>query len=137
MGKMKRLTGWDYIAGVKVGDTLVGVHDQQAFHRLALIEDILGDEYDLEELRDMVLAKREGRVAIFPCKPSGVTVYQLRSKKHALGRGVHPRHISCATVWNGHYQLEHQGDTPCRQEDFGKTWFLDEQSATVALEKKI
>lgn len=54
MGKMKRLTGWDYIAGVKVGDTLVGVHDQQAFYRLALIEDILGDEYDLDWLREIV-----------------------------------------------------------------------------------
>lgn len=56
MGKMKRLTGWDYIAGVKVGDTLVGVKDQQAFHRLALIEDILGDEYDLDWLRKLILA---------------------------------------------------------------------------------
>ena len=29
--------------------------------RLVTIEDILGDEYDLDELREMVQAKREGR----------------------------------------------------------------------------
>ena len=37
-----------------------------AVHRLASIEDILGDEYDLEELREMVQAKREGRCVVLP-----------------------------------------------------------------------
>ena len=32
--------------------------------RLLAIEDILGDEYDLDELRGMIQAKREGRVKI-------------------------------------------------------------------------
>ena len=36
--------------------------------RLAAIEDILGDEYDLDELREMVQAKREGRCVVPPCK---------------------------------------------------------------------
>lgn len=35
---------------------------------LAAIEDILGDEYDLDELREMVQAKREGRCVVLPCK---------------------------------------------------------------------
>lgn len=34
--------------------------------RLAAIEDILGDEYDLDELREMVQAKREGRCVVLP-----------------------------------------------------------------------
>ena len=33
--------------------------------RLVTIEDILGDEYDLDELRKMVQAKREGRCVVF------------------------------------------------------------------------
>lgn len=37
---------------------------QNIIDRLAAIEDILGDEYDLDELREMVQAKREGRVRI-------------------------------------------------------------------------
>ena len=36
--------------------------------RLCDIEDILGDEYDLDELREMVQAKREGRCVVLPCK---------------------------------------------------------------------
>lgn len=36
--------------------------------RLAAIEGILGDEYDLDELREMVQAKREGRCVVPPCK---------------------------------------------------------------------
>ena len=39
-----------------------------AVHRLAAIEDILGNEYGLDELREMVQAKREGRCAVLPCK---------------------------------------------------------------------
>ncbi len=40
-------------------------------NRLAAIEDILGDEYDLDELKEMVQAKREGRCVVLnmPRKP--------------------------------------------------------------------
>ena len=34
--------------------------------RLAAIEDILGDEYGLDELMEMVQAKREGRCVVLP-----------------------------------------------------------------------
>lgn len=34
--------------------------------RLAAIEDILGDEYDLDELKEVVQAKREGRCVVLP-----------------------------------------------------------------------
>ena len=37
--------------------------------RLAAIEDILGDEYDLDELKEVVQAKREGRCVVLPFKP--------------------------------------------------------------------
>lgn len=36
--------------------------------RLCDIEDILGDEYDLDELKEVVQAKREGRCVVLPCK---------------------------------------------------------------------
>ena len=44
---------------------------ETAIHRLTAIEDILGDEYDLDELREMVQAKREGRCVVLPCKFGG------------------------------------------------------------------
>lgn len=138
--------------------------------RLLGIEDILGDEYNLDRLkqlleacnglepneideskfliatqkdpkkmarlRELIEADREGRIAVFPCKPSDVTVYQLRNKKHALGIGVHPRHVGCAKVWgNGKYELLHGGDVPCKDKDFGKTWFLKEDEAQAALKE--
>lgn len=37
-------------------------------NRLAAIEDILGDEYDLDRLRELVQADREGRCVVLPCK---------------------------------------------------------------------
>ena len=46
-----------------------------AVHRLAAIEDIMGDEYELDELREMIQAKREGRCVVLPCKV-GDEIYQ-------------------------------------------------------------
>lgn len=40
----------------------------KAFDRLAAIEDILGDEYDLERLSELVKADKEGRCGIPPVK---------------------------------------------------------------------
>ena len=37
---------------------------ETAIHRLAAIEDILGDEYDLDELAEKVQANREGRCVV-------------------------------------------------------------------------
>lgn len=36
--------------------------------RLGTIEDILGDEYDLDRLRELAQADREGRCVVPPCK---------------------------------------------------------------------
>ena len=44
---------------------------ETATHRLAAIEDILGDEYDLDRLRGLVQADREGRCVVI--RPNLVT----------------------------------------------------------------
>ena len=61
---MKRLTG-KYENGTAYYNIVPG---ESTIDRLAAIEDILGDEYDLDELREMVQAKREGRCVVLPCK---------------------------------------------------------------------
>ena len=38
------------------------------YNRLAAIEDILGDEYDLDKLWELAQADREGRCVMLPCK---------------------------------------------------------------------
>lgn len=67
---MKRLTGrrdgHTYIVGCPdfALPKIAGLIIQQAVDRLAAIEDILGDEYDLDRLRELAQADREG---ISPC----------------------------------------------------------------------
>ena len=41
---------------------------EEAIDHLVTIEDILGDEYDLDELMELVQAKRKGRCIVLPCK---------------------------------------------------------------------
>lgn len=44
--------------------------------RLKMIEDILGDNYDLARLREIMEADRDGRCVVLPCRV-GETVYQV------------------------------------------------------------
>lgn len=41
---------------------------EKVYNRLKKIEDILGDEYDLDKLMELVQAKRKGRCIVLPCK---------------------------------------------------------------------
>lgn len=50
-----------------------------AIDRLAYIEDILGDNYDLSRLRDLVQADRDGRCVVLPCK-IGERIYKIVGK---------------------------------------------------------
>ena len=75
---MKRLTEKrrdQYFVRANYGDATMiyapGADPAQRFEggiidRLAAIEDILGDEYDLDELKEVVQAKREGRCVVLP-----------------------------------------------------------------------
>ena len=54
--------------GNKVINVKYASQHETAIHRLAAIEDILGDEYDLDRLRELVKADRDGRCVVLPCK---------------------------------------------------------------------
>lgn len=47
---------------------------EKIYNRLAAIEDILGDDYDLDRLRELVEADREKRCVVLPFRPPK-TVY--------------------------------------------------------------
>ena len=49
---------------------------EKVYNRLKKIEDILGDEYDLDKLMELVQAKRKGRCIVLPCK-KGDTVWRI------------------------------------------------------------
>ena len=79
---MKRLTeytipetGFSVVSEAKYKRILIEEKPsvEKVYNRLKKIEDILGDEYDLDELREMVQAKREGRCVVLPAK----TVFEL------------------------------------------------------------
>lgn len=72
---MKRLTYFD--GGkwrLKIGDT---EHSGQWVDRLAAYEDILGGEYDLDRLRELAQADREGRCVVLPATPDQI-IYRWR-----------------------------------------------------------
>ena len=58
---MERLT-----APKTVWNKLEKVYD--VVYRLLEIENILGDDYDLDRLKELVEAEREGRCVVLPCK---------------------------------------------------------------------
>lgn len=45
-----------------------GANTSNAIVRLAAIEDILGEDYDLDRLQELVKARDEGRMVELPCK---------------------------------------------------------------------
>ena len=55
-----------------------------AIATIAAIEDILGDEYDLDRLRELAQADREGRCVVLPCKV-GDPVYMATGRSRITG----------------------------------------------------
>lgn len=51
---------------------------RQIWERLKAIEDVLGDEYELERLGEMTEAEKDGRLEVLPCKV-GDTVFVLEA----------------------------------------------------------
>lgn len=64
---MKRLTEYTRFHGSML-PVMNNSNRYSAIERLAVIEDILGDEYDLDRLRELAEADREGRCVVLPCK---------------------------------------------------------------------
>lgn len=131
---MERLT--ERIGSVVINVKYATQHET-AIHRLVTIEDILGDEYDLDELKEMVQAKREGRCVVLPCKV-GDTLYDIYE---AMGNGtgeirelkvndirIHLDKRSKEWLIAGGYYFS--------LSDFGKTVFLTREDAQAALRRE-
>ena len=94
------------------------------------VEDVLstlfGDDYNLDRLKELVKADREGRCVVLPCK-RGDTVWRICGPK---GRKfVAPREVQSVTMYEpGKFELF----TNCF-DWLGKTVFLTEEEAEAAL----
>lgn len=95
---MKRLTSNDYnscfdcnyhsgCSYIKKVNPLV-CSERERYDRLAVIEDILGDEYELDRLRELVKADKEGRCVVLPCK-EGDTVWRIGHDAIEILAGIH------------------------------------------------
>src|SRR5699024_4337268 len=54
----------------------VSSYVMEFYWRLKKIEDILGEDYDLERLRELVEADREGRCVVIPCNAGTVLPHE-------------------------------------------------------------
>lgn len=110
----------------------LGQWKNEVLIRLSKIEDILGDEYDLDRLKQLVQANREGKVILRQIK-EGSKVYII-----LLGR-IFPFDVISA-AWhskNTVYKAEHGKYLRCtfNDADVGIFAFLTREEAEAALEK--
>lgn len=103
---------------------------------LGQIEDILGDECDLDRLKELVQADREGKCVLLPCKvgdklykisENGVKEVVVQSIVFMLSHTVN--HLTV------HVANERGAMTEIETKDFGKTVFLTREDAEAALEE--
>lgn len=91
---------------------------QRIFNQLCDLTDILGDEYDLDRLRELVEADRKVRVVVLPCKV-GDTVYQADTER------VYDMEVKKIIYDCGHLAFDDNA--------IGKTVFLTREAAEAAL----
>ena len=120
----------------------LGQWKNEVLIRLSKIEDILGDEYDLDRLKELVQADREGRCAKLPCKEFfsmlGGDVYAIDDDEVLgvllFGVGYDPDGIDFIDAVYAPGCEDEKGFT-FRFSDVGKTIFLTRKEAEAALEK--
>lgn len=104
----------------------------KAFDRLAAIEDILGDEYDLDKLMELVQAKRKGRCIVLPCK-KGDTVWRI---VHDAAPHITKDRCTDIKYENRDIWVHLIGDRVMGGWNFGKLLFLTREDAEAALRRE-
>lgn len=114
------------------------------------IEDILGDTYDLDRLRELVEAEKTGRCVVLPCKDWLDIVFGDQEVFYGIDKDYEENPIreisvdssSRCTWYNGCESVVLKGydengfDWEFSPEDIGKTVFLTREAAEAALAKE-
>lgn len=105
---------------------------ETAIHRLVTIEDILGDEYELGKLMELVQAKRKGRCIVLPCK-KGDTVWRI---VHDAAPHITKDRCTDIKYENRDIWVHLIGDRVMGGWNFGKLLFLTREDAEAALRRE-
>lgn len=111
-------------------NVLLEIEALRALKKSMRIKDILGNDYDLDRLRELVEADREGRCVVLPCKLGNKVYFPL------LGRIIKKTVYSIVTFSNSQRIYCDGTSEFFRPENFGKTVFLTREAAEKALEKE-
>jgi len=113
----------------------------ETWMRLCQIEDILGDDYDLDRLRWLVEADKDGRCVATPCK-IGDVVWYLTGNPSMTNRICFDR-VDSAKVAGFYFderglqiRLDHFHGSHGTYGFYGKTVFLTRITAEAALAKE-
>ena len=128
---MKRLTEYTRFHGSML-PVMNNSNRYSAIERLASIEDILGDEYDLDKLMELVQAKRKGRCIVLPCK-KGDTVWRI---VHDAAPHITKDRCTDIKYENRDIWVHLIGDRVMGGWNFGKLLFLTREDAQAALRRE-
>lgn len=114
---------------------------EAAINRLAAIEDILGAEYDLDELGEVIQAKQEGRCVVLKCKPNA-TVWFIKSAFSSARFPIEGNHVSIkgfacdGDIYCSAITAYNKISRSFYMSDIGKTVFLTREEAEAALRRE-
>lgn len=125
----------------------VSKQNESAVHRLAAIENILGDEYDLDRLRELAQADRDGRCVVMPFKDWLDIVFGDQDVFYGIDTSYQENPIreiivdssSRCTWYDGWKTVVLKGydenglDWEFLPEEIGKTVFLTKEAAEAVL----
>ena len=116
--------------------------------RLKPIEDILGDDYGLNHLRELLEADREGRCVVLPCKV-GDKIYEIMRHRNSGKVEIQEYFVNAVetsedgvTVKSHRWRptstgfLSQKVPNWVKGSDFGKTVFLTREAAEKALKER-
>ena len=125
--------GDETIEGIMAFLHAAAVQATEMRERLKTIEDILGDDYDLARLRELVEADREGRCVVLPCKIEDDVYINL------LGKTLPFSVISISQMASTPTFKAMHGVRLCyifKADDVGKTVFRTREAAEQALREE-
>lgn len=144
---MKRLTVfdgqfWEHKDFPPVGDDTIDEFIdcvKDLAERLAIIEDILGDNYDLDQLRELVKADKDGRCKIFPFDIGDVVYTNLSLQGDRTRKSDRPYAVKVVYIGIGdgktYFHVEYQTGRcfPFDMDQIGEIVFLTREEAEAAL----